>query len=148
MIKEYFENGEAAEVGRCLSDLDKSLVHTVAVRAIAIALDRKPGDRELVSQLLSDSYPSFFQKDDITKAFNVVLEDLEDLSIDVPDAVDQMARFLARAVADDCLAPKFLKIAGNEVRIVRPRDLLASPRLCPMVSLRYRLSPAQLAPVS
>ena len=39
----------------------------------------------------------------------IVLKDLSDIKIDVPDAVDSVAKFLARAVADDCLYPIFIE---------------------------------------
>ena len=41
--------------------------------------------------------------------FVIVLKDLSDTKIDVPDAVESVAKFLARAVADDCLYPVFIE---------------------------------------
>ena len=43
------------------------------------------------------------------RGFVIVLKDLSDIKIDVPDAVDSVAKFLARAVADDCLYPIFIE---------------------------------------
>jgi programmed cell death protein 4 len=36
------------------------------------------------------------------------LEELNDLTLDTPESPELLGQFIARAVADDCLPPKFL----------------------------------------
>ena len=41
-------------------------------------------------------------------AFDYLLRQLPDLVLDTPDACEALGNFLARAIADDCIPPKFL----------------------------------------
>ena len=53
--------------------------------------------------------------DQMRKGFLAVVEGLEDLRLDVPDALDLLSLFICRAVADDVLPPSFIKrIDGGE----------------------------------
>jgi len=45
---------------------------------------------------------------DIAKGFQSLLEDLDDLTLDNPEAPDHLAKFIARAVADDALPPAYV----------------------------------------
>lgn len=42
------------------------------------------------------------------KAFEELLKNLPDLILDTPEAPTLLGNFIARAVADDCLPPKFI----------------------------------------
>ncbi|CAG0889044.1 unnamed protein product, partial [Cyprideis torosa] len=42
-------------------------------------------------------------------AFDLLLSDLPDLTLDTPDAAHVLGNFIARAIADDCLAPKYIE---------------------------------------
>lgn len=44
----------------------------------------------------------------VLQGFVSVLEGLDDLILDVPDAVDIMSLFICRAIADDILPPSFI----------------------------------------
>jgi len=44
---------------------------------------------------------------DMEAAFRVLLDDLYELKLDTPDAADALAKFIARAVADECLPPAY-----------------------------------------
>ena len=47
-------------------------------------------------------------------AFDYLLKNLEDLVLDTPDAPTILGNFMARAIADDCIPPKFiLSYKGN-----------------------------------
>ena len=47
-------------------------------------------------------------------AFDYLLKNLEDLALDTPDAPMILGNFMARAIADDCIPPKFiLSYKGN-----------------------------------
>ena len=40
--------------------------------------------------------------------FNLLLEELSELSLDTPNADEVLGNFMARAVADDCIPPAFI----------------------------------------
>jgi programmed cell death protein 4 len=44
---------------------------------------------------------------DITKGFDILLDNLPDLILDTPEAPHILGNFVARAVADDCVPPKY-----------------------------------------
>lgn len=51
----------------------------------------------------------------MAKGFRRVLDSVADLRLDVPEAPQQIAAFIARAVADDILPPAFVEdISGGE----------------------------------
>lgn len=81
---------------------------------IEYAMENHSNVRELASILVSDMYGVCVSTRHITHAFNSLLLDLEELSLDTPDAPDVLGKFIARAVADDCLAPAFLQNRPDE----------------------------------
>merc|ERR1712142_702894 len=60
----------------------------------------------LLSELLGKK---LLTQDELVIAFNHLLTNLADLSLDTPDAPSIVGQFIARAIADDCLPPKFLQ---------------------------------------
>jgi programmed cell death protein 4 len=81
---------------------------------VELAMDHKPSHRELASVLISDLYQKVISQRDIGKAFDYLLKNLEDLVLDTPDAPTILGNFMARAIADDCIPPKFiLSYKGN-----------------------------------
>jgi len=111
LVLEYFENGDTIEV---LVSLEEML-HNLGMRrwmvgliAIELALDHKPSHREMTSQLISELYLKVISQRDIGKAFDSLLRQLPDLMLDTPDAPHLIGNFMARAIADDCIPPKFL----------------------------------------
>jgi len=106
---EYFEHGDTSEVVELVKELNvKKNLHKVIQVLVNVALDRKATVRELSSVLISDMYGSLLSQDDISRSFSGLLSDLPDLTIDAPEAPENVGKFIARAVADDCLPPKFV----------------------------------------
>ncbi|CAM6103346.1 unnamed protein product [Calypogeia fissa] len=62
----------------------------------------------MASVLLSTLYADIIEPEQIAKGFTKLLECVDDLSLDIPDASDILALFLARAVVDNILPPTFL----------------------------------------
>ena len=53
-------------------------------------------------------------------AFDIMLSHLNDLKLDVPEVDIYLSNFIARAIADDCLPPRYidtekLKFADNHL---------------------------------
>jgi len=109
ILKEYLSSRDAAEVRRSLEELeDPGLMHLFVKKAIALALDGKHKDRELVSSLIAQLYPDTIKSEQIAMGFTKLLSTAEDLSLDVPEAPHMLSLFLGRVIVDDALPPSFL----------------------------------------
>ena len=56
--------------------------------------------------------------------FDYLLRQLPDLILDTPDAPVILGNFVARAIADDCIPPKFLKSYKGHVETEEAKDAL------------------------
>jgi len=110
IIKEYFTSEDSLEVATCLDELEADHFHWEFVkRAMTMAFDKRPRERELISRLFSNLYFNTLSKEQFQRGFLRVFEQIDDLVIDIPDVHIYLAQFLARAVADEILPPVFLK---------------------------------------
>ncbi|XP_028412891.1 programmed cell death protein 4-like [Dendronephthya gigantea] len=111
IIQEYYEHGDTEEVILSLNELNihTSMKHKTLALAVTLAMEKKDAQREMASILISDLYGEVVTEDEISQAFMDVLDDLEDVTLDTPDAPEVLGKFIARAVADDCLPPAFVK---------------------------------------
>lgn len=113
-IKEYFDSADADEVIRSIEEMKCKEYHAEVVkRAISLSLDEGPRERELVSRLLTYLHPYPLGDADVDKGFEILLDSLDDLSIDIPDAKTIIGNFLARAIVDEVLPPAFISNRNN-----------------------------------
>ena len=65
--------------------------------------------------------------------FNLLLEELSELSLDTPDAAEVLGNFMARAVADDCIPPAYIanvaEMAETQALYVVKNTVGISPKL-------------------
>ncbi|KAL4436793.1 hypothetical protein ABPG75_003932 [Micractinium tetrahymenae] len=109
IVREYFDSGDVAEVARALTDLDEPGFHNIFVKhAVALAMDRKDREREMVSALLPQLVPAVVSDDQVALGFRRLLAGLDDLALDIPGAARLMELFLGRAIVDEVLPPRFL----------------------------------------
>lgn len=108
ILLEYYEHGDTHEVADSLDDImsadRRPLITKVAVE---MAFEHKQSQRELTSVLISDLYGRTITSRDICKGFDTLLENMPDLILDTPEAPHILGNFIARAVADDCIPPKY-----------------------------------------
>lgn len=110
IILEYYENGDTNEAALSVEDTIPTDRRDFLVQVtIEMAMDHKPSHREMSSVLISDLFGHCITESDITKAFENLLANLSDLILDLPDAPTVLGNFIARAIADDCIPPKFIK---------------------------------------
>ena len=76
-------------------------------------MDKNDREKEQASSLLSALYADVIAPEQMAKGFSKLLESVEDLSLDIPDAVELLSLFLARAVVDDILPPAYLARMGE-----------------------------------
>ncbi|KAL8603229.1 hypothetical protein ACOMHN_046235 [Nucella lapillus] len=109
IVMEYFEHGDSYDVIEELKDVNfQPLKRGLVEFLVSKALDHKDHHRELTSILISDLYGKLLSGGDMTDGFDDVLARLSDLVIDTPDASLVVGKFIARAIADDCLPPKYI----------------------------------------
>jgi programmed cell death protein 4 len=109
ILHEYLEHGDSTEVKILLRDLNiDGQRHHIASTAVSLALDRHDPHRELTSRLISDLHGPVLSTTDLSAGFNALLDNLQDLTLDTPDAPTVLGQFIARAVADDCLTKDFI----------------------------------------
>lgn len=113
-IKEYFDSNDADEVLRTIVELKCPQYHTEVVkRVISSSLDEGPRERELISRLLTCLHPSPLSDEEMEQGFTILLDSLDDLCIDIPDAKGIVGCFLARAIVDEVLPPAFISNRNN-----------------------------------
>lgn len=122
-VLEYFENSDTEEVIRGIQELNiqGDEKHKLVYLIIEMGLEHKPHHRELCSVLISDLYGSILTPEELMQGFDDVLNDLADITIDCPEAPSMVGKFLARAVADDCIPPKFVANHAGRISCVQAR---------------------------
>ncbi|KAJ4865925.1 MA3 domain-containing protein [Raphanus sativus] len=106
IIQEYFLSDDIPELIRSLEELGSPEYNSVFLKKlITLAMDRKNREKEMASVLLSALHMEMFSTEDFINGFTMLLESAEDTALDILDASDELALFLARAVIDDVLAP-------------------------------------------
>ncbi|KAH8368085.1 hypothetical protein KR084_006870 [Drosophila pseudotakahashii] len=117
IVLEYYEHGDPHEVALSFDEiLQGPLREHITSILVEIAMDHKDSQREMTSVLISDLYGRVITGKDIEKGFNMLLANLPDLILDTPEAPTMLGNFMARAVADDCIPPKFVVKAEEELR--------------------------------
>jgi hypothetical protein len=74
-----------------------------------MAMDRDDKEKEMAAVLLSALYADIIDPQQVYRGFCKLVESADDLIVDIPETVDVLALFIARAVVDDMLPPAFLK---------------------------------------
>ncbi|KAK7350675.1 hypothetical protein VNO77_09542 [Canavalia gladiata] len=116
IIHEYFLSDDIPELIRNLEDLGAPDYNPIFFKKlITLAMDRKNREKEMASVLLSALHIEIFSTDDIVNGFVMLLESAEDTALDILDASNELALFLARAVIDDVLAPLNLEEIGSRL---------------------------------
>ncbi|KJE96806.1 programmed cell death protein [Capsaspora owczarzaki ATCC 30864] len=109
-LPHYMLNGDPTDIVDALEDANFSAAGvTIVAHIIEMALDRKDCDRELAAILVATLVAQrIVGSDDVANAFESLLARLSDIVLDTPHVVQTLAKFIARAVADDILPPVFV----------------------------------------
>lgn len=116
-ILEYFSARDLKEAALCVEDLRAPYFHSKMVFLwISISIDKKEVERDLLVKLLMSLYktePFWLKQDHIARGFEMVLESLEDLVMDVPKAPEYLARMLEKLITAEVIS---LDQAGDLLR--------------------------------
>lgn len=147
IIEEYFSTGEVELAASDLKELGSSEYHPYFIkRLVSMALDRHDKEKEMASVLLSALYANVISPAQIRDGFVILLESADDLAVDILDAVDILALFLARAVVDDILPPAFIARAkktlpesskGFQVLQTAEKSYLSAPHHAELVERKW-----------
>jgi MA3 domain len=86
-LKEYYDSCDADEVIRSIEELGCQEYHAEVVKkAISLAMDKGSRERELTSRLLTCLHPTPLSDLDMEAGFVSLLDSMEDLVTDVPEA--------------------------------------------------------------
>ncbi|KAK9748702.1 hypothetical protein RND81_02G074400 [Saponaria officinalis] len=110
IIEEYFFNGDVISTANELSDVGMpNYDYYFVKKLVSMAMDRHDKEKEMAAVLLSSLYADIINPAQVYKGFSKLVECVDDLVVDIPDAVDVLSVFIARAIVDDILPPIFLK---------------------------------------
>lgn len=132
---EYYEHGDTLEVAQSLYEETTEVLRPLVTSiAIEIAMDHKQSHREMTSVLISDLYGRVVSGRDISRGFDMVLKNLPDLILDTPEAPTILGNFIARAVADDCVPPRY--VTNPEVEELNEHAIVALKRADTLLNMK------------
>ncbi|GMH21516.1 hypothetical protein Nepgr_023358 [Nepenthes gracilis] len=147
IIEEYFTTGVVDVAASDLRDLGSTEYHPYFIkRLVSMAMDRHNKEKEMASVLLSALYADVIDPEQISRGFILLIESVDDLSVDIPDAVNVLALFIARAVVDDILPPAFIKkiqktlpesSEGLRVVQIAEKSYLSAPHHAELIERRW-----------
>ncbi|TYI18049.1 hypothetical protein ES332_A07G063600v1 [Gossypium tomentosum] len=147
IIEEYFSTSDVELAASDLKDLGSSEFHPYFLkRLVSIAMDRHDKEKEMASVLLSSLYADVISPNQIRDGFVMLLDAADDLAVDILDAVNILALFVARAVVDEILPPAFLTRAkktlpesskGYQVLQTAEKSYLSAPHHAELVERRW-----------
>ncbi|XP_047316574.1 MA3 DOMAIN-CONTAINING TRANSLATION REGULATORY FACTOR 2 [Impatiens glandulifera] len=109
IVEEYFETDDILAAAIELRELRMPTYNYYFVKKlVSMAMDRHDKEKEMAAVLLSSLYADVIDPPQVYKGFCKLVETADDLIVDIPDTVDILASFIARAVIDDILPPSFL----------------------------------------
>ncbi|GAB4851036.1 Peptide chain release factor 1, mitochondrial [Ancistrocladus abbreviatus] len=147
ILEEYFGTGVVEVAASDLKELGSSEFHPYFIkRLVSMAMDRHGKEKEMASVLLSALYADVINPAHISQGFILLLESVDDLSVDIPDAFNVLALFIARAVVDDILPPAFIKKVqktlpessqGIKVIQIAEKSYLSAPHHAELVERKW-----------
>ncbi|XP_042478144.1 MA3 DOMAIN-CONTAINING TRANSLATION REGULATORY FACTOR 2-like [Macadamia integrifolia] len=109
IVEEYFDNDDVVSTADELRELNMpSYNYYFVKKLVSMAMDRHDKEKEMAAVLLSTLYADVIDPPQFYEGFSKLVESADDLVVDIPDAVDILGLFIARAVVDDILPPAFL----------------------------------------
>ncbi|KAL7098304.1 hypothetical protein ACP275_09G008300 [Erythranthe tilingii] len=147
LVEEYFSTGDVDVAVSDLRELGSSEYHPYFIkRLVSLAMDRHNKEKEMASVLLSALYADVINAAHISQGFFMLVESADDLAVDILDAVDVLALFIARAVVDDILPPAFIPRArkmlqesskGYQVLQTAEKSYLSAPHHAELIERRW-----------
>lgn len=139
-IVDFFSHGDIDELIRGANELETNeFGFELVKRIINMSFDRTDRERELVSRFLSvANFENVLDSTMIEKGFLRLFECIyvDGIEMDVPGAQEMLTKFLARAVVDEIISPRFLMDEENielGKDVITHAKALLSRELAPVV---------------
>jgi len=110
LIEEYLDTQDQEEARQCLGEIQETGIRPHVVKAIIVfAANKKEEVREMLVELIT----YFLEKSTVSPAqlsagFRLVLDQLDDISLDAPHIPKILGKFMGSALLDAYLEPSFL----------------------------------------
>jgi len=132
LLEEYLSCADVLEAITCVRELNAPEYHSnIVSQSVIKCLEKKDNDRELISKLFSAFHKDkLFLTDTFVKGFHSVLEVIEDLAIDIPQAPMFVGAFVASAILDGLIPLSFLDSALNHLVDSIGKDTQAADIVC------------------
>ncbi|EEF35271.1 conserved hypothetical protein [Ricinus communis] len=110
IVEEYFATDDVVSTANELRELGvPSYNYYFIKKLVSMSMDRHDKEKEMAAILISALYADIIDPSQVYEGFTKLVESADDLIVDIPDTVDILALFIARAVVDDILPPAFIK---------------------------------------
>ncbi|GLT77267.1 hypothetical protein SLA2020_488690 [Shorea laevis] len=147
IVEEYFATDDVVSTANELRELAMpSYNYYFVKKLVSMSMDGHDKEKEMAAVLLSALYADVIDPPQVYKGFSKLVESADDLIVDIPDTVDVLALFIARAVVDDMLPPAFLRkqmaslpsdSKGVEVLKRADKGYLAAPLHAEIIERRW-----------
>ncbi|GAB5357171.1 hypothetical protein AAMO2058_000351100 [Amorphochlora amoebiformis] len=109
ILKEYLDSEDVEELSTCFKEMKMPYLGFELIKqGVSLSMDRGPRERELISRMIVEVSGKVVPREETSKGFEVLLQRVEDLLMDVPKVLEYLSSFVARAVADEAVAPSLL----------------------------------------
>lgn len=106
LLEEYEAGGELGEACRCIRDLDMAFFHHEVVKKALVMAIEKDDDR-LLTLLQECANEGLITTSQMLKGFTRVMDSLDDLALDNPNAKEKAARYVEQAKKEGWLKSTF-----------------------------------------
>jgi len=116
LIQEYFVSGDVDEASRCIRELNSHFFHhEIVKRGITRVLDKSEETKDQLLRLFVHlSQAEVISLEQFTKGFSRVFQNMQDLSLDIPNALSLANAFKVRAIAAKVLLPEEAGLLGED----------------------------------
>jgi len=130
IIREFFLGADFEDANKAIKEaIQPDQRPRFVKKLLHHSMDLRAYERELTSKLISEAAGVSLTPDEIADGFQTALDDLPETIIDVPQAVDMLGKFIARATLDEVLPPIFLEQSEDDSKLAKETLNLASGAL-------------------
>jgi programmed cell death protein 4 len=120
IIREFYLGADFEDANKAIKEaIQPEQRPRFVKKTLHLSMDLRAYERELTSKLISECGGNALSRDEIADGFQLALDDLPETVIDVPQAVDMLGKFIARAILDEVLPPIFLEQAEESSNLAK-----------------------------
>jgi len=136
IVREYFTSTEVEEMIQSIHEIPTPFYQYEATKIlVSTAFDRDNKCREQASKIIGT--PNCLRPTSVKRGFEILLERLDDLKQDVPDATGLLACFIARAISDEAIPPSFIQEIHFEEWSATTSVQLCLQKVQHLVNMKY-----------